>query len=252
MREQRDLTLADAGDLVRSEKREHRQKSSSIFRSLRILGIAALLIPTCVLIGPSLSRQIDVLNYQIQSLEETSYGGEYDPSGGEEITSENGRALVVVHQGHGEEVLPQKYEDNEEYQAYLRRVDALKDVYAENGDPTVIVVTDYTIAQGYQLEPHNNVLYLVTNSNNGIAMVSFRQDKYNYTQDQQNVWDILEEAGVKEIEIAGEFRGACPYQIGKYAEASGLDVWWSADAAYPVADEPEDLVAYPTIEPLSP
>lgn len=233
-----------------SEKRAIRQKSQSIRRCFRMLGIAALLIPTCALIGPSLNRQIEKISYQISLLEETSYGGEYDPTGGEEVYTENSRALVIVHKGHGEEVFPLRYENDNGYQDYLRRVEAIENIYRENNDPVVRVVTDYAISQGYQLEPRENVLYLVTDANNGMAMISIRQGKYNYLQNQQNVWDVLKAVGVKDVEIAGEFRGACPSQIEKYAEASGLNTWWSADATYPVVDQPEDLVEYPAIPPL--
>lgn len=235
-----------------TENREEYKKISwaKLRKMARVLAICAFL-PVCAGLGIGLYRQTMTLVDQVSSLEDVEYGGDYDPTGGEEIHTENDRALIVVHEGFGIESNEDKFSNNPEYMEYLRRLQATKVLYIENGDPIVIVVTDYSLSRGnVDLTPHDNVMYLVTSSNNGISVPAFIYNNVSYNQHQQDVWDILKRAGINQVEISGEFRGACPSQVARYAKGSGLEVGWCADCSYPVIDETTDPDQYPTLVPL--
>lgn len=242
------------------EQRKPKTDWNKIAKILGRLAIASVVVPFMAVMAISMYRNIESVTLQVQASENAEYGGEFDPTMGETITTENGRALVVVHQGYGLEVLPAKYKNNEEYQEYLRRVEAEKQIYYDNGDPVVIVVTGLSLVKGdFTLKPKNNTLYYVTQENNGFGATSFMNDGVQYSQtrapgffDAQGLgpWDVLKSIGVTEVEMAGEFRGACPSQVAAGIENVGLKVGWSQMAAYPIADTPEKLEAYPTLEPL--
>ncbi len=200
---------------------------------------------------------------QVQAFLNAEYMGEFDPAMGEKISSRNGRALVVVHEGFGLDIFPQKYENNQEYQEYLRRVEAEKQLFYENGDPVVIVVTSLSLARGdVELESKPNTLYYVTQENNGFGVISFTADGKSYGQAMKSgglsdwvpegmgPWEELKNAGVHDVVMAGEFRGACLLQVAVGIKDFGIDVQWSDVAVYPIADTPELLESYTTLEPL--
>jgi len=224
------------------------------------LAIGSIVVPFMAVMAVSMYRNIESVTLQVQALENVENGGEFDPTMGEGISTEHGRALVVVHEGFGMEVFPARYKNNQEYQEYLRKVEAEKQIYYDNGDPVVIVVTDLSLAKGLiKLEPHKNTLYYVTQPNNGFGSTAFVNDGVQYSQpmapdffDAQGLgpWALLKNVGVTEVEMAGEFRGACPSQVANGIEDAGLLVGWSDVAAFPIVTTPEQLKTYPTLEPL--
>lgn len=255
-----DKTVADdtLNDNSTSNEKVRKIDFAKVRKNLRQLLLVAMYACVGSFMGTTLFREIQSMNMKFDALESSVNKGEFDPTMGEKITSQNKRALVVVHEGFGQEVMPLSYEHNEEYQEYLRKLQAEKELYYENGDPVVIVITDVTLANhNFDLTPKENTLYFVTEPNNGHGVVSFVTSDGYYNQNlggdwetSQSVWEILKSAGVEVVEMAGEFRGACPSQVAETINAQGIKIGWCDNCAYPAISDAESLKSYPTLEPL--
>lgn len=204
-----------------------------------------ILVPV---IGLSLMRTIGGTIAQVASLN-GEYGGEFDPSMGAEIHSENGRALIVVHEGYGEEINPMRFKNDQEYLQYRRVLEATKQRYLNDGDIVVYILDLMTWGDNDHI-PQDNVLYFATNSNSGIPSLSVVEDGVGYSQSYQTLFNTLKLAGVDAVEMAGEFRGLCVGEVAQYFKAAGFKLGWCDECAFPAVSDMNNTLNYPTLEPL--
>lgn len=204
-----------------------------------------ILVPV---IGLSLLRTIGGTIAQISSLN-GEYGGEFDPAMGAEIHSENGRALIVVHEGYGEETNPMRFNNDQKYLQYRRVLEATKQRYLNSGD-VIVNILDLTTWGDIDHVAQINVLYFATNSNSGIPSLSVVEDGVGYSQSYQALFDKLRQSGVNTVEMAGEFRSLCVGEVAQYFTSAGFELGWCDECAFPAVDDMNNPINYPTLEPL--
>lgn len=229
---------------------EKAKKISKIFNTVRTAIALAIFVPFTSLVTIGLIRNIQGFSAMAEA-RTGEYGGEFDPAMGAEVHSENGRALIVVHEGFGLDTYPSKYENDEDYQAYLRILEATKSRYLENGD-VVVMVYDQKAWMDIDHEAQKNVLQFSTQSNNGFLDLAVMVDGVTYSQSYDAIFDALKNAGVNTVEMAGEFRGACVSQVARSFKDAGYEMGWCAECAFPSVEEMKHSERYPTLQPVSP
>lgn len=227
-----DLLSAEAS-VSNPERRVNKLSKSQRKKLFNNLFIAAFAIPFCMVMATPALRSISEVFLDQSMFSESEVGGDFDPSLGENVSSKNHRALVIVHEGFQIETQPDKYFIDSEYQQYLRRIKPKENLYYQNDDVVVIVVNKLALMKGEaELIPMPNTLYLITESNTGIPSFGFVYDGKSYSQG-ISVWDQLNQIGVEEIEIGGELRHGCATQIQEQAIESGLRTTWCEDCVFP-------------------
>lgn len=162
---------------------------------------------------------------------------EFNPSLGAEVYAEDGRALVVVHQGFGlQNDTFRGFRNNDEYLEYLRELDSLRESYLIGGD-VVVVVEERLEYDEHAHEPIENVTYLITQPNTGIPYGQVLEDGALQPQDVDSLFERLRDAGVTTVEIAGEFRYQCAAQVATLFEGAGFQVEYSECCLYPTPTE---------------
>ncbi|MBS1267180.1 MAG: hypothetical protein MAG795_01152 [Candidatus Woesearchaeota archaeon] len=159
----------------------------------------------------------------------------FDPSLGQKINSENGRALIVVHEGFVLEHSPEKYGEDQLYLDYLNNLNQLEQQYLDNGDIIVYVVSN-SISNQENLDPSTNTMYLISGNQNGFVDQFVLQDEILYSQDVEILLNELNSADVRNIEIAGEKRKSCVAHVAPLFEKAGFEMEYSDSALYPTAD----------------
>ncbi|MFH2019699.1 MAG: hypothetical protein ABII80_03745 [bacterium] len=229
---------------------EKAKKISKIFNTVRTAIALAIFVPFTALVTIGLIRNIQGFSAMAEA-STGEYGGEFDPAMGAEVHSENGKALIVVHEGFGLDTYPSKYENDEDYQAYLRILEATKSRYLENGD-VVVMVYDQKAWTDTDHKAQNNVLQFSTQSNNGFPNQLVMVDGVTYNQSYDALFDALNNAGVNTVEMAGEFRGACVSQVARSFKDAGYEMGWCAECAFPSVDKMNSPEKFPTLQPVSP
>lgn len=216
-------------DVVVGEERIPLINMSKVRKLVTMLGISLLVGVAASIVGTSLHR---IINQNLSYIGAES-GGKFDPTLGQPISCENGKALMVVHDGYNLEV-KESLNDDPEYLQYQRSLDAQRALYLSRGDCIVEVVTDYSVSQGYvDLEPKQNTMYLVTQANTPFTTPVFSDNGVSYDQVGLGVWQILRDLGVNELYVAGENRSLCAGGISIKAGRLGFDTALIEEAVYP-------------------
>lgn len=247
------------------EDRPATPNRSLMIRLLNAALIMAILVPT--LTGSIQSfPEIVASAAMIEKTEYRDFGGEFDPTMGAKIDSDTGNALVVVHEKYLLRYYPELNADNPNYLKYLNDLDAAKKEAAAKNDITIIVVDRGTIEEGgVVLEPHPNTLYYITEPLSGDGAPTFVYQGTLYTQfssvdsvyappafsqGSENIWQILQNAGVKNAVMAGEWRERCPADVATSIKGySDINVYWCDECAYPTISAYPDHSIYPTLTP---
>ncbi|KKT77249.1 MAG: hypothetical protein UW73_C0025G0021 [Microgenomates group bacterium GW2011_GWB1_44_8] len=230
----------------RSRKKLKELDPAKIRKALRVMAVMSVWVPCAAINLFAISRIIDQAIIVGSSVE--NFSGDvvdFDPSLGTEVQSANGRALVIVHQGFGRDVAPWKYKDNESYTDYLGDLEMEREVYLNQGDVVVVVEEGGEFAQENHVS-ENNVVYFITNPNNGFpdSLVAYGGKFYNQNPDL--LFQILRRAGVKMVEMGGEFRNACVSQVKSLFENAGFKTGWCTNCVYPQVQS-DELHKYPPI-----
>lgn len=223
-------------------------EASKIWKTIKTLMILGFWVPFCALNVLALTRSMTGI---IGMAEATTgeHGGEFDPAMGADIESNNGRALIVVHEGYGLDSLPIKYKNDQSYADYLRVLEATKERYYNDGD-VVVLVYDQKAWFDQDHEPQDNTLHFSTMSNNGFESNMVVVDGVSYSQSYSNLFEALTAAGVHTVEMAGEFRAACVAQVAHHFEEAGFNMGWCAECSFPSVDQMKKPELYPTLPPL--
>lgn len=161
----------DSGIEIEKRPRREARIITSLLRSLILL---TLTTTACAHAALDMLGNVDPTNTsESASVQEGVTAVEFNASLGREIHSENGRALVIVHEGRSIDPEAGLYvPDMEAYQLYLRRLDARKQIFMENNDPMVIVIEKSKVESGeFELTPKDNVLYYITENGVGLELV---------------------------------------------------------------------------------
>jgi len=145
-------------------------------------------------------------------LSQANYSGEFTPNKGE-LRSNNGRALIVVHKGFAstnplERI--QGVEKREDYSKYIDDLSSEIEKYLLNGDLVVYIVgSDVYNSEDYPY--YDNVIYIVSEPFNSTVSTTVVDGNNWYSQD-SDIASLLENAGVHQVQFAGEYAGACVQQ----------------------------------------
>lgn len=249
----------DSGIGIEKPPRRETKIITSLLRSLILLSLTTT---ACAHAALDMLGNVDPTNTpESASAQEGVTAVEFNASLGREIHSDNGRALVIVHEGRSIDPEAGLYvPDIEAYQLYLRRIEARKQIYMENNDPLVIVIEKSKVESGeFELTPRDNVLYYITENGVGVGASHFNYQDQIFTQLSSiehyisggvgsaglGVWDLLKQAGVSDFEVAGEEKGGCAAMVAKNLLSLGFSVEWCQGCVYDPMGENKGIIVLP-------